>query len=457
MRREKKIARSLLCALALAANGVGAFAQGQARVSQGAEKAATERAIQEVQITSDQLKVTPRLDVLPAGQGEYSFTFISSELSFDSKVVKGAPFSADAVTESVQVLGDGNRITHTTTSKLYRDAEGRTRREQSLAGIGALVASEDAPQTVFINDPVSGSNYVLNTKSHTATKGAATYSFLRKTEGGAAVTSANDEYNKVPAINGGVLNGKAIKKVSPDYPAVARAAGAQGEVAVQITVDEQGNVISARAVSGHPLLQKAAVEAAGQWKFSPTKLSGQPVKVSGIITFNFALEGKEGGAGQGTGQGAGQGIGEGAAASQLRVAELPSAGGGSAGGGLMVRTPFGEKTPKYPESQESLGTQSFDGVQADGTRSTVTIPAGAMGNERPIQIVSERWYSNELQTVVMTKHSDPRFGETTYRLTNISRSEPDHSLFEVPGDYKVVDRGDLERRMMINRMPQQQQ
>jgi hypothetical protein len=196
MMREKKIARSVLCALALAANGVGAFGQGQARVSQGADKAAAERAIQEVQITSDQLNVTPRIDLLPAGQGEYSFTFISSELSFDSKVVKGAPFSADAVTESVQALGDGNRITHTTTSKLYRDSEGRTRREQSMAGIGALVASEDAPQTVFVNDPVTGTNYVLNTKLHTATKGAATYSILRKSEGGAAVTSVNGESNK---------------------------------------------------------------------------------------------------------------------------------------------------------------------------------------------------------------------------------------------------------------------
>jgi hypothetical protein len=75
---------------------------------------------------------------------------------------------------------------------------------------------------------------------------------------------------------------------------------------------------------------------------------------------------------------------------------------------------------------------------AEGTRITRTIPAGAIGNEKPIVIVTERWYSNDLQTVVMTKRSDPRMGETTFTLTNIQRSEPDPALFQVPADYSVV-------------------
>ena len=87
---------------------------------------------------------------------------------------------------------------------------------------------------------------------------------------------------------------------------------------------------------------------------------------------------------------------------------------------------------------EDLGTRDFDGVQAEGTRRVTTIPAGAIGNERPIETVYERWYSKELQMVVMSKHSDPRFGEQTYRLTNIVRAEPDPSLFSVPSGYKVV-------------------
>jgi hypothetical protein len=88
---------------------------------------------------------------------------------------------------------------------------------------------------------------------------------------------------------------------------------------------------------------------------------------------------------------------------------------------------------------ESLGKQMVEGVEAEGTRTTTTIPAGEIGNEQPINIVWEKWYSPELQTVVMSKHSDPLVGETTYRLTNINRGEPAHSLFEVPGDYTIKE------------------
>ena len=88
---------------------------------------------------------------------------------------------------------------------------------------------------------------------------------------------------------GAVLNGKAISKPQPAYPPIAKAARASGTVTVQILVDEQGRVVSASAVSGHPLLQQAAVSAARQARFSPTLLSGQPVKVSGVITYNFVL------------------------------------------------------------------------------------------------------------------------------------------------------------------------
>lgn len=88
-------------------------------------------------------------------------------------------------------------------------------------------------------------------------------------------------------ISGGVLNGKATKLVQPPYPAIARAAHASGQVTVQVLIDEEGNVISAHAVSGHPLLQPAAIAAARQSKFTPTKLSGQPVKVIGVVIYNF--------------------------------------------------------------------------------------------------------------------------------------------------------------------------
>jgi protein TonB len=91
-------------------------------------------------------------------------------------------------------------------------------------------------------------------------------------------------------ISGGVLNGKAISLPKPAYPPIARAAHASGTVVVQVLIDENGNVVSAHAVSGHPLLQAAAVGAAKSARFSPTKLSGQPVKVTGVIQYNFVAQ-----------------------------------------------------------------------------------------------------------------------------------------------------------------------
>lgn len=91
-------------------------------------------------------------------------------------------------------------------------------------------------------------------------------------------------------VSGGILNGKAISKPRPVYPPVALAAGVSGTVNVQIVVDESGEVISAKAIGGHTLLQDAAVEAAHRARFSPTLLSGQPVKVSGVLTYNFVVQ-----------------------------------------------------------------------------------------------------------------------------------------------------------------------
>jgi hypothetical protein len=90
-------------------------------------------------------------------------------------------------------------------------------------------------------------------------------------------------------------------------------------------------------------------------------------------------------------------------------------------------------------STEDLGTQTMEGVLVDGLRTTHTIPAGQIGNERPITIVTEIWTSPDLKTVVYSKRSDPRMGEQTFRLTNIVRAEPDASLFTVPADFRIAD------------------
>jgi len=87
---------------------------------------------------------------------------------------------------------------------------------------------------------------------------------------------------------------------------------------------------------------------------------------------------------------------------------------------------------------ESLGTQSIAGVEAEGTRDTITVPAGVHGSESPVEVVSERWYSAELKTVVRHRHIGPR-GERTWTLTEITRGEPEASLFEVPAGIEIEE------------------
>jgi hypothetical protein len=119
-------------------------------------------------------------------------------------------------------------------------------------------------------------------------------------------------------------------------------------------------------------------------------------------------------------------------------------GGGGNGGGGGPR-PDGRNAANVTTS--SLGTQTIGGIAAEGTRTVRTIPAGQIGNAKPIEISVERWYSSELQMNVMIKRSDPRGGTTVYQLTNVVRSEPDAALFQVPSDYTVKQGGGPRRGM----------
>jgi hypothetical protein len=98
-----------------------------------------------------------------------------------------------------------------------------------------------------------------------------------------------------------------------------------------------------------------------------------------------------------------------------------------------------DQTTRPQFSRESLGTQTIEGVLAEGSRTTVTYPIGAVGNDRPITTTSETWNSPELKMVVLSKNSDPRNGDSITRLTNISRAEPDASLFQAPPEYQIVE------------------
>lgn len=426
MKAQKTLKTFALACTLLAGSTPAAFAQDGKRIER---KEQTEQQRRELTIIRQDgegaVRVEPSvIQTVPVTplRGD-TFTFVATEMSFDHKVVKGAPYSAEGVTESVQTLADGNRIVRKQSAHIYRDGEGRTRREFVINVLGPWTTQNDAPRTIAINDPVAKVSYTLDPRTRTARK--TSVSALHTTMRGTAVAlgattralevrgaelkelemKALSESKSLPAS-------RVVKSVDAVNPAQAKTTGGRGLVAVKIKVNAAGAVESAEAVTGDEALRPAAVEAARQWRFKPGEAE------TGAISFNF----------------------DGAKASVpgevVRIFELKKEG--AQGNHTMVisgGTPF---TPPNVQT-ENLGKQLIEGVEAEGTRTTRTIPAGEIGNEQPIQIVSERWYSPELQVVVMTRSSDPRAGETTYRLTNIVRAEPSASLFQLPADYTVKD------------------
>jgi hypothetical protein len=116
--------------------------------------------------------------------------------------------------------------------------------------------------------------------------------------------------------------------------------------------------------------------------------------------------------------------------------------GGAAGQAFSTNMSYrkaGQDSNEPAPATENLGDQTINGIRATGTRITTTIPSGKMGNDKPIIVTSERWYSTDLKATVMTKHDDPWAGGLQTQFTNVNASEPDSSLFTVPSDYKIVD------------------
>ena len=262
---------------------------------------------------------TVRLNVdvhknVPGGAVAQVFVDKVMAMEFTDRLVKGAPYSADSTNETVQTLADGNRFFRKETARIYRDSEGRTRREMKVPGIARVAASGSGHadnvsaerETITISDPVAGVRYVLDPATRTAFK--------------------------MPLGHG------------------------------------METLITHREGPGHNIVT-----------------SGAP---GGTIVFEQRI---------------------------VNSSDL-------------------EQTKTEP-----LGKQTIEGLEAEGTRSTYTIPAGQLGNERPIDIVSERWYSSKLQTALLTTHNDARFGTTTFRLSNVSLAEPARSLFEIPADYTIKE------------------
>lgn len=271
----------------------------------------------------------------------------------NERTIKNAPFSAEAISESVQTLADGNRIVRSSTTKLYRNSEGRFRREINGGSGGVFSTSFSFGNGTTILDPVAGHRVLLDTLNGTAR--------LSMLGGGQNVTIA------------------------------------RGGVAL---AGQQHAEMAAKLANAKTLTEAQRAEYAAKAKEYQQK-----------------------------------------AEEYRAVAPVAVAGSGGSFTALTGDTGFVYATGgqgKYDTRTEELGNRDFEGVSAEGTRRVTTIPAGAIGNEREIEIVYERWYSKELGLVVYSKQSDPRFGEQTYRITNLVRAEPDPSLFTVPNSYKIV-------------------
>jgi hypothetical protein len=243
----------------------------------------------------------------------FSFKIIADNAG-EMQTVAGAPYSADQATTTTQVLQDGNRIVRSSTAKVYRDAQGRTRVEHTLGSIGP-VGSEQSHTMIMINDPVARIQFRLEPQAHSAFKASS------------------------------VEFGPAIKKHQAEAVATT------------------------------------ATRASTNVAFASGPGEGGP----GMVFFKSTLPGE------------------------------------------------------VKKTTDDLGKQTMEGLQVTGTRTTITIPPGGEGNEQPMQIVDEQWYSPDLHTNIKTVHTDPRMGQTVFTVTNVNRANPDASLFKIPAGYEVVD------------------
>jgi len=248
---------------------------------------------------------------------------LRARMALEAKITPGAPYSAEAISETIQVLADGNRINRKSVTRVYRDSDGRTRREE-LDDTGAVI-------TISIVDPMAHTSYVLNPATRTAYREQVLLRTPMMRSGGPGTPA--DVISKMEAERRAAdRNGDA----PPPPPPAPRSPGAPPP--------------------------------------PPPAPPAAPMPNREVVT-------------------------------------------------------------------ENLGQQTVEGVNATGSRSTTTIPAGAIGNLQPIKIVVEQWVSTDLHVLVMTKHSDPRSGETNYHLQSIVRAEPDRSLFTVPADYTMKESG----------------
>jgi hypothetical protein len=308
------------------------------------------------------------------------------------KVVKGAPYSAELVTETRQVLADGNEISRKKTGAVFRDGEGRTRQE---------TGPDPQNRTVFISDPVGNANVVLSPKSKRAVTVAPRATSYRHDSRHTQVVRVGPSEVRVENdkvfIDGKHVQGSGRIEVARDGKTIVVDGG-------NITVD--GNPLGEGAGSRHVVVRSVETSDGKHHDEVSVNVPVPPVP---------PVPPRPG------------------VAPVPPVPPIPPLPG--------ITTMRFESVDRLGKGVTmSLGTKDFDGVKAEGKSTTWTIPAGEIGNRNAITVMRETWYSPELQVTVYSRHNDPRTGESVYRLASIRRGEPSADLFKVPEDYQMRSR-----------------
>ncbi len=298
-----------------------------------------------------------------------------------SQIVTGKPFSATEERHSIQVLGDGTHIENSETNRLFRDEQGRTRIERKGGNIS-------------IFDPVAGFSAELNPTTKTVSKTTVIVREGRIAGKTTAVYSTGG--------NKAELAGR-LDKLKEEMEQA------------QIRTADQGQIARLKAQIADTEKALGGTSPATNFYFTVPAPAGQPSGGGGSVSPLQAETLKK------------------------QAAEIQVRGGAISTYTYNVSTGDGPVIlrvgPGDNGSVESLPTQMVNGALAQGTRTTETIPVGKIGNDRAMSIVNERWYSNDLQMLVKSTSTDPRFGDTTYQMTGIVQASPDPSLFQIPADY----------------------
>jgi hypothetical protein len=292
-----------------------------------------------------------------------------------SQTVTGKPFSAEEDRHSVQTLGDGTRIESSEKNRLFRDELGRTRIERTVGNI-------------TISDPVAGFQVELNPVTKTGTRTVILTRYIAARTPGGPITFL------APGDNTAALRAKLDETR-------AQLAQAQSQYTDQ-----------------SPRINELKAQLADLEKASNQDSVRQLQNLTASYSIDYASRNEPP-----PGQADAMKRQAEAQASTLRLTVT---------NGTRLEVPAGENA-----TVESLPSQVINGVLSQGTRTTATIPVGKIGNDRAISIVNERWYSADLQMLVKSTSSDPRFGETTYQLMNVVQASPDPSLFLIPADYTI--------------------